>query len=417
MTDPAVRDVIIVGGGMAGIVAAHELSGYDVQVLEREPRPGGRVKTVEAAGGTVDLGACLAFSSQLLPEGAAPPDVCLRERGPLGIQVGSRRTSAGSAWEAVEGLGLTEPAVEALVAHRDGRLGLNELPAPAAVLARALFQQIHPGDMAAYTRLRQGDAWRDWYPDHWVGGNGRLVEAYLERLQAELVLGATVTALVSGPAAVLVDHTVGGVPRRAASRAVVVATPATAARELVTPEDPRIAAFLQQVRYGRYTVVAFALAQPIDDFRVVVTPGAAFALAMQQRGPTPGFTAVICYFDDARSDFADARDDASIAAATANELAALDLIDIDLRATPWWVERWAVSGTILDDAHAAADRAGFARASPRVFLAGDYLAPTRGWGYGLADAVASGRITGRCVAEFLASERQDVNVHRVPAPS
>ena len=221
------------------------------------------------------------------------------------------------------------------------------------------------------------------------------MDAYLERLRAQLVLGATVTRLAPGPAAVLVDYALGGVSRQASARAVVVATPATVARELVTPDDPENAAFLQQVRYGRYTVVAFALEAPIEHFRVLVTPGAAFALAMQQRGPAPDFAALICYYDDARSDFGDARDDAALAEATAHELAALGLVDVDVRDTPWWVERWPVAGTILDDAHAAVNRSGFARASQRVFLAGDYLAPTRGWGYGLADAVASGRIRGR----------------------
>src|SRR3954454_24007638 len=116
MTDRAVRDVIVVGAGMAGIAAAHALSGFDVQLLERDTRPGGRVKTVVARGGTVDLGACLAFNVRLLPEGSTPPSVCLRERGPLGIQLGSQSAFAGSAWGAVEGLSLPEPARQALVA-------------------------------------------------------------------------------------------------------------------------------------------------------------------------------------------------------------------------------------------------------------------------------------------------------------
>lgn len=404
MADRAVHDVIVVGCGMAGIAAAHALSEFDVQVLEREPRPGGRVKTVASGGGTVDLGACLAFDVRLLPEGSTPPGVCLRERGPLGLQLGSQRAFADSAWGAVEGLSLPEPALRALRALRNRRLGFDELPEQAAAVARALFQQIHPGDMSAYTVLRQGDAWLDWYPDHWAGGNGRLVDAYLERVRAQLTLRATVTRLQAGSGEVVVDYVQSGVAHQTSARAVVVATPATVARELVTPEDPESAAFLQQIHYGRYTVVAFALGGPIEQFRVLVTPGAAFALALQQRGPAPDVIGLICYYDDARSDFADARDDEALATATAQELARLGLVDLDLRHTPWWVQRWPVSGTILDDAHAAVTRTGFLRASQRVFLAGDYLAPTRGWGYGLADAVASGRITGAYVAEQLERE-------------
>ena len=43
-----VRKVIILGAGMAGLVAAYELSklGHDVTILEARTRPGGRVHTL-----------------------------------------------------------------------------------------------------------------------------------------------------------------------------------------------------------------------------------------------------------------------------------------------------------------------------------------------------------------------------------
>ena len=402
MTDQAVRDVIVIGGGMAGLAAAHALSAYDVQVLESEARPGGRVLTVAARGGTLDLGACIAFHPRLLPEGVAPSSSYHRERGPLGVQLGARRGYADSAWAAVSEVGLPEPWLRALAGLRTGERELGDVPEPAAAVARALFQQIHPGEMGAYSRLRQGDAWLDWYPDHWSGGNGRLVQAYLEVLRAEVVLDATVTRLVPGAGSVQVEYTRDGVPQRATGRAVVVATPATVARDLVRPDDPELAAFLRQVRYGRYTVVAFALAAPIGDFRVVVTPEAAFTLALQHRGPAADFAALVCYYDDARAAAVDGVSDPALAEATARELAQLGLVDLDLPHTPWWVQRWPLSGTILDDAFTAARRPGPARASHRVFLAGDYLAPAPAWGYGLENAVDSGRAAGEQVARLLA---------------
>ena len=402
MTDRAARDVIVVGGGMAGLAAAHALSAYDVQVLECEARPGGRVKTVAARGGTLDLGACIAFNSRLLPEGVAPPSNYHRERGPLGIQLGARRGYADSAWSAVAAVGLPEPTVRALAGLRTGELELGDVPGPGAAVARALFQQIHPGDMSAYSRLRQGDAWLDWYPDHWTGGNGRLVEAYLDVLGAELVLDATVTRLVPDAGAVQVEYTRDGLPQQATGRAVVVATPATVARDLVEPDDPELGDFVRQVRYGRYTVVAFALDAPIEDFRVMVTPEASFAFALQQRGPAADFAALVCYYDDARASAVDGVADSALAEATARELAGLGLIELDLHTTPWWVQRWPLSGTILDDTFTASRRSGPARASHRVFLAGDYLAPTPAWGYGLENAVDSGRAAGELVGRLLA---------------
>src|SRR4051794_23024380 len=43
---------------------------------------------------------------------------------------------------------------------------------------------------------------------------------------------------------------------------------------------------------------------------------------MQHRGPAPDFAALVCYYDDARSDSADVLDDAALAEATARELVA-----------------------------------------------------------------------------------------------
>ncbi|HEY0642460.1 MAG TPA: protoporphyrinogen oxidase [Nocardioides sp.] len=53
------RDVVVVGGGMAGLVAARDLAagGRDVLLLEGSPGIGGKLRSAEVAGLTVDVGA------------------------------------------------------------------------------------------------------------------------------------------------------------------------------------------------------------------------------------------------------------------------------------------------------------------------------------------------------------------------
>lgn len=53
------RDVVVVGGGVAGLVAARDLAatGRDVLLLEGSPAIGGKLRSAEVAGLTVDVGA------------------------------------------------------------------------------------------------------------------------------------------------------------------------------------------------------------------------------------------------------------------------------------------------------------------------------------------------------------------------
>ena len=59
MAGVVVRDVVVVGGGVAGLVAARGLAaaGRDVLLLEGSPAVGGKLRSAEVAGLTVDVGA------------------------------------------------------------------------------------------------------------------------------------------------------------------------------------------------------------------------------------------------------------------------------------------------------------------------------------------------------------------------
>lgn len=64
---PTVRHAVVVGGGVAGLVAARDLAraGVRVAVMEAADQLGGQIRTIEVAGRTVDAGAEALF--------AAPP--------------------------------------------------------------------------------------------------------------------------------------------------------------------------------------------------------------------------------------------------------------------------------------------------------------------------------------------------------
>ncbi|GAA1438570.1 protoporphyrinogen oxidase [Mycobacterium cookii] len=65
------RDVVVIGGGVAGLVAARDLAatGRDVLLLEGAPVLGGKLRSAEVAGLTVDVGAEAMLARR--PEGVA----------------------------------------------------------------------------------------------------------------------------------------------------------------------------------------------------------------------------------------------------------------------------------------------------------------------------------------------------------
>jgi protoporphyrinogen oxidase len=377
-------DVVVVGGGVAGLTTARSLTPRRVLLLEASDRLGGRVLTLERPWGAVDLGACFAFRPQLLPSRTPAPSGHCNERGPVGALVNGEL--------------VFDATSRGLIAKLE--------PAARANVETALFHQIHPGPRESYSAERRADALVDWYPDHWQSGNGALVRGWAEGLDADVRLGARVTELREQGSEVTVRVEHAGTRDSVTARAVVVTTPADAARALVTPSDAACREFLEATRYGRYTVVAFELegATFEPDFRFIVTPDLTLTLVMQQASEDRRQRTLLCYYDDRASALVDALSDTALVDAARRELLPLERLGVRLAHARSAVQRWRLSGTILDEQRLALYRPEHARATARIFLAGDYLASTPGWGYGLDDAVASGKATAALVSSLWDSE-------------
>lgn len=384
MTDTGRFDVVVVGGGVAGLTTARSLTPRRVLLLEASDRLGGRVLTLERPWGAIDLGACFAFRPELMPPGSTAPTERCDERGPIGALV--------------RGELVFDVSSRGLLAKVE--------PTERAGVETALFHQIHPGARESYSAERRADALVDWFPDHWRTGNGALVRGWAEGLDAEVRLGARVTELQEDGPEVTVRFEHAGKTSSLTARAVVVTTPADAARSLVTPRDGTCRELLEATRYGRYTVVAFELegATFEPDFRFIVTPGLTPTLVMQQASRDRRQRALLCYYDDRASERIDGLSDTALVEATRRELLPLERVGVRLAEARSTVQRWRLSGTILDERRLALYRPEHVRATARIFLAGDYLASTPGWGYGLDDAVASGKSAAALVSSLWGSE-------------
>ncbi|MFD7683448.1 protoporphyrinogen oxidase [Streptomyces sp. NPDC060187] len=313
--------VVVVGGGIAGLAAAHRLlgRGFRVTVLEASDRLGGKLLTGEIAGARVDLGAesmlarrpeALALARETglgdLLQPPATASASLWNRGvlrpmPKGHVMGVPGTASALADVlSQEGLRRVERdadlprtevgddiAVGAYVAARMGREVVDRLVEP-------LLGGVYAGDAyrislrlavpqlyaAARTHTSLTEAVREIQAKAAAaqqtgpvfmgidGGVGRLPLAVAESVTArggEILTGTPVTELRrTGPAGSASDERRGSAWRIVAggrvlhADAVVLAVPAPAAAALLRAEAPAAATELAAVEYASMALVTLA---------------------------------------------------------------------------------------------------------------------------------------------------------------
>lgn len=313
--------VVVVGGGIAGLAAAHRLlgRGFRVTVLEASDRLGGKLLTGEIAGARVDLGAESMLARR--PEALA----LARETG-LGDLLQPPATASASLWNRgvlrpmpkghVMGVPGTASALADVLSEeglrrveRDADLPRTEVGDDIAVgeyvaarmgrevadrLVEPLLGGVYAGDAyrislrlavpqlyaAARTHTSLTEAVREIQAKAAAaqqtgpvfmgidGGVGRLPLAVAESVTArggEILTGTPVTALRrTGPAGPASDERPGSAWRIVAggrvlhADAVVLAVPAPAAAALLRAEAPAAATELAAVEYASMALVTLA---------------------------------------------------------------------------------------------------------------------------------------------------------------
>jgi oxygen-dependent protoporphyrinogen oxidase len=298
----SVRRVVVVGGGIAGLVAARALtaSGREVVVLEGSPRIGGKLRTESVGGVVVDVGAESMLARR--PEGT---DLA-RE---IGLDLVHPATSTSAIWtrDALRPLPRSVMGVpaDAVEVERAGLLtdaGLDRLRHEEPVAALAEGEDVSVGDLVA---ARLGSEVVDRLVEPLLGGvyagharllsaratvpqlvawSGRsLVDSAAEALAAsagapvfagipgglgllppavaaglEVRTGATVRALRRTPGgfALIVGPTIAA--EEVEADEVVLATPGAPTARLLADIAPAAAAELAAVEYASMAIVTLA---------------------------------------------------------------------------------------------------------------------------------------------------------------
>jgi len=321
---PERAEVVVVGGGIAGLSAAWELRDRDVIVLEASARAGGRLMSEPRGpywlnfGGHVVGGpetatgrllaatgvearelpgvlAGLAVGGRLLAGGRVetyPLRVPLPALDRIAlVRAGARLRLAVAEYARVSRLRPGESEADRrarVLAFRDGRT-FSEFLGPVRPAVDAVFratirrssgepEEVSAGYGIGYFQLVWDRA--RGLTRTMVGGSSRLPDAIAAALGDRLATGTPVTAVEPAPDGVVISFEEGGRGRTVHARAAVVATPAPVARRIVADLPSEVARALDGIAYGPYVVGAFLTGEtapmPYDRLYAAATPGRSF---------------------------------------------------------------------------------------------------------------------------------------------
>jgi oxygen-dependent protoporphyrinogen oxidase len=323
-----VKDVVIVGGGLAGLAAGWRLRDCDVLLLESERRVGGRILSERRGpywlnwGGHIFAGGDsatawllgntgidsvpvpgsltgLAMNGKLLLKGRV-------ESYPFRIPMS--RSSRIAMLKAGAKLGLAVARYAAIVKLRSGEDAarrqqrvydfmndrsfsdfVGDLPAdaeallkPTVIRSSADLDQISAGAGVGYFSL----VWNigGGLSQSILGGPSALTECIAAALSDRLHVNSTVHEIVQTKTSVVVRYREDEVDKEVEARCAVLATPATVSRRIAVDLDRDVRDALSKIVYGPYVSAAFLTneteRQLWDDAYAIATPKRSFAVVL-----------------------------------------------------------------------------------------------------------------------------------------
>src|SRR5690349_2097224 len=315
-----VKDVVVVGAGLAGLTAAWHLRDLDVLVLEADPVVGGRVRSEQRDGVWLNFGAhvfggagtatgrlidatgvtaapvpgrlaAVAFGGRVVASGpvetypfrlplSRAARVSLARAG-VKLRLAVRRYAAVAAERPGEDAAERQRRMLEFLDDRSFSDFIGPLQPEVDAIFRATLNRSsgEPEELAAgygigYFHLVWSRS--EGLSRNILGGSSVLTAALAAANDDRIVTGARALAVRADDTGVEVRYLHEGDERQVRARTAIVATPAFVTRELVQGLPAETAAALGAVRYGPYVVGAFLTSEagpmPWDDIYALATP-------------------------------------------------------------------------------------------------------------------------------------------------
>jgi protoporphyrinogen/coproporphyrinogen III oxidase len=334
------KDVIIVGGGLAGLSAAWRLRFRDILLLESENRVGGRIKSERRGnywlnwGGHVFAGpntatdtllrsvgidalpvpgvvTAMAMNGKLLVDGRVELypfriPMSWSSRFAL-IRAGAKVRLAVKKYGKIatrhpgEDYRIHQQRIYNFLNDRTFTDFVGQLPEDADAIFRPTVsrstgnpEQITAGAGVGYFHLiwNKGEG----LSRNIVGGPSTLTDTIAAALGDQVQLGAVVQEVEQKKDSVIVRYTQNGVSHEEEARYAILATPAPITRKIAVNIDPEVGAALDKIEYGPHVSAAFLTnetgPQIWDNVYSIATPKRSFDILIHNSNLVRSFETV-----------------------------------------------------------------------------------------------------------------------------
>lgn len=320
------RDVVVVGAGLAGLTAAYRLRDRDVFVVEQEPQVGGRILSHDRDGIALNLGAHM-FGGAGTAVGSLLTELGLTRQpikgGLMGMFMAGGPVLAGrpELWPlrlplsprarvSFVNMGLRlrfgAQRMARAMAGPDGGLGFEDhrtlaefmgpLHSEVSMVLAAITERSggDPSTMSAGHALRSfTNVWSGQAPGaNLAGGSSQLILALSDAIGAHRIFtgGSALKIKLQSDHVEVVIRTDNGAARVCA-RHCIVATPAPVTRAIVAGLPSDTAAALGEIQYGAFLSVAVLTRErgvmPWHSLYAISTPTAPFSVLFNQATGLP----------------------------------------------------------------------------------------------------------------------------------
>ena len=406
-------DMVVIGAGLSGLMAAYQMKNRDILVLEKAGRCGGRVLTRSRQNITYDLGAVFGIDQRALPKEFTGARLISEDKR-IGLFWDGRVNYGTGVMECLSALGMSEKDREAIRKFRaDPAHDTRLLPGHIYKAVNAFFQVIHPGEMKEYLACRRLDGLMKYGTAHCEGGNGVFIGQFENRLGHRVKLNAEVRAVSEEQDDVRVRYVEGTEEKEILARTVMLTVPAPVVLKILDKMNPVCRSFLSSLRYGEGTVVALGFRDTeLARFSYIVTPDLLTNTILKQSTRDGGTVVLLVYYAGNKSVQLKGKTEDEIVSQTLDVLTRLKIGNIE-RENQVFSEvcSWPMVGPIISDESYLNWDERVVRPSKRVFLGGEYVhVDSRNvLPYGMVPALCSGKSASDAANRFIKTGNFDTD--------